>query len=324
MHNAYYYLNKLLDSELFCRYCSKNMNIKISLDALEVIDAIARKGSFAAAAESLYRVPSAITYTVRNLEDNLGVPIFNRSGHRATLTEAGEELLREGRHLLRAAGELELRVKRVATGVETDLGVAISDILHLEAIYPILEEFYEQQFGTRIRVLREVFGGSWDALMTGRACISIGAPGEGPPGGGYSTRLIGTLEFVFAVAPQHPLAQIAGPLQNEDIRQYRSISAADTSRNLPPRTSGILSGQDVLTVPDMQSKLSAQIAGLGVGYLPRKLAEEYTKQGKLMIKEVAEAKSEASGYLAWRSNGGKAQQWLLKRMEKLTLEELIM
>ncbi len=74
----------------------------------------------------------------------------------------------------------------------------------------------------------------------------------------------------------------------------------------------------------MQSKLSAQIAGLGVGYLPRKLAEEYTKQGKLMIKEVAEAKSEASGYLAWRSNGGKAQQWLLKRMEKLTLEELIM
>jgi DNA-binding transcriptional LysR family regulator len=134
MHNAYYYLNKLLDSELFCRYCSKNMNIKISLDALEVIDAIARKGSFAAAAESLYRVPSAITYTVRNLEDNLGVPVFNRSGHRATLTEAGEELLREGRHLLRAAGELELRVKRVATGVETDLGIAISDILHLEAI----------------------------------------------------------------------------------------------------------------------------------------------------------------------------------------------
>ena len=129
---------------------------------------------------------------------------------------------------------------------------------------------------------------------------------------------------VFAVAPQHPLAQIAGPLQNEDIRQYRSISAADTSRNLPPRTSGILSGQDVLTVPDMQSKLSAQIAGLGVGYLPKKLAEEYAEQGKLMIKEVAEAKSEASGYLAWRSNGGKAQQWLLKRLEKLELEDWLL
>lgn len=300
------------------------MNIKISLDALEVIDAIARKGSFAAAAESLYRVPSAITYTVRTLEQDLGVPIFNRSGHRATLTEAGEELLREGRHLLRAAGELELRVKRVATGVETDLGIALSDLLSLEAIYPILDEFYAQNFGTRIRVLREVFGGSWDALTTGRACISICAPGEGPPGGGYNTKLMGTLEFVFAVAPHHPLAKLPDPLQNEDIRQYRSISAADTSRNLPPRTSGILSGQDVLTVPDMRSKLSAQMAGLGVGYLPRKLAEEYVSQGKLIIKKVAETKPEAGSYLAWRSNGGKAQQWLLKRIEKLTLEELLM
>ncbi len=300
------------------------MNIKISLDALEVIDAIARKGSFAAAAESLHRVPSAITYAVRILEDDLGVPIFNRTGHRATLTEAGEELLREGRHLLRAASELELRVKRVATGVETELGIAISDLLRLEAIYPILEDFYSQQFGTRIRVMREVFGGSWDALMTGRACISIGAPGEGPPGGGYSTKLIGTLEFLFAVSPQHPLTRLPGSLQNEDIRQYRSISAADSSRNLPPRTSGIISGQDVLTVPDMQSKLSAQMAGLGVGYLPKKLAEEYARQGKLIIKDVAEAKPEANGYLAWRSNGGKAQQWLLKRLEKLTLEELLM
>jgi DNA-binding transcriptional LysR family regulator len=300
------------------------MNIKISLDALEVIDAIARKGSFAAAAESLYRVPSAITYTVRTLEQELGVPIFNRSGHRAALTEAGEELLREGRHLLRAAGELELRVKRVATGVETELGIAISDILRLESIYPILEDFYLQAFGTRVRVLREVFGGSWYALMTGRACISIGAPGEGPPGGGYSTKPIGNLEFVFAVAPHHPLAQCPDPLQNEDIRQYRSVSAADSSRNLPPRTSGILSGQDVLTVPDMQSKLSAQMAGLGVGYLPRKLAEAHVKQGRLVIKEVAEAKPEAGAYIAWRSNGGKAQQWLLKRLEKLTLEELMM
>ena len=88
------------------------MSIKLSLDSLEVLDAIARKGSFAAAAESLFRVPSAVTYTVRKLEEDLGVSLFNRSGHRAELTEAGTELLREGRHLLVAATELECRVRR--------------------------------------------------------------------------------------------------------------------------------------------------------------------------------------------------------------------
>jgi hypothetical protein len=56
---------------------------KLSLDALLVLDAIARKGSFAAAAEELHRVPSAITYTVQKLEQDLDVQLFDRSGHRA-------------------------------------------------------------------------------------------------------------------------------------------------------------------------------------------------------------------------------------------------
>ena len=83
------------------------MSIKLSLESLEVLDAIARKGSFAAAAESLFRVPSAVTYTVRKLEEDLGITLFNRSGHRAELTEAGAELLREGRNLLNAANCLK-------------------------------------------------------------------------------------------------------------------------------------------------------------------------------------------------------------------------
>lgn len=308
------------------------MNTKLSLEALEVLDAIARKGSFAAAAESLFRVPSAITYTVRRLEDDLGVSLFDRSGHRAELTEAGAELLREGRHLLRAASELESRVKRVATGVETELGIAVDDLFSMRPLYPILHDFYAQGLGTRLRVLREVYGGSWDALVAGRADISVGAAGEGPPGGGYAMRALGVVEFHFAVAPHHPLAALPEPLQNQDIQQYRSISAADSSRNLPPRTSGILSGQDVLTVPDLCSKLEAQISGLGVGYLPRQLAEKHAAVGELVIKQVAESKPQAISHLAWRthsdghggSKGGKAQQWLLKRLEKLTLDELLM
>lgn len=302
--------------------------LKLSIDALEVIDAIARKGSFAAAAESLYRVPSAVTYTIRKLEEDLGVALFDRSGHRANLTEAGAELLKEGRYLLDAAHALESRVKRVATGVETDIGIAISDLFSNDALFDILQDFYAQGFGTRIKIMREVFGGSWDALISGRADISIGAPGEAPPGGGFSTSLLGQLEFVFAVAPHHPLASLPEPLNNHDIIQYRAVAAADSSRNLPPRTSGILSGQDVLTVSDMRGKLEAQLAGLGVGYLPIKMAQQHTKQGQLVIKQVAEPRAVGPSYLAWSNQRnismGKAQQWMLKRLQKLTLDDLLM
>ncbi|MBC7697359.1 MAG: LysR family transcriptional regulator [Bacteroidia bacterium] len=300
------------------------MSIKLSLDSLEVLDAIATKGSFAAAADSLFRVPSAITYTVRKLEEDLGVSLFNRSGHRAELTEAGAELLREGRHLLIAAAELECRVRRVASGVETELTIAVSDLFKLEAIFPILNAFYAQNFGTRIKLLREVFGGGWDALVSGRAGIALGVPGDGPPGGGYTTKPIGTIEFIYAVSSNHPLAKLPEPLQNLDIMKYRSISAADSSRNLAPRTSGILTGQDVLTVPDMQSKLQAQISGLGVGYLPKKLAEQYIATGELVAKLVAEPRHEVTSFLAWRSIGGKSQQWLLEQLQQLTLDEVLM
>lgn len=300
------------------------MGIKLSLESIEVLDAIARKGSFAAAAESLFRVPSALTYTVRKLEEDLGVSLFNRSGHRAELTEAGAELLREGRHLLSAASELESRVRRVASGIETELCIAVSDIFNIAAMYPILDRFYMQDFGTRIKLLREVYGGSWDALLSGRADISVGAPGDAPPGVGYASRPLGKLEFHYAVAPHHPLANMPEPLQNQDIMRYRSVSAADSSRSLPPRTSGILSGQDVLTVPDMEAKLQAQISGLGVGYLPKTLAEKYAAAGKLVIKQVAEPKPEVTSFLAWRTDGGKAQQWLIKELQQMQLENVIL
>ncbi|MEK9824896.1 MAG: LysR family transcriptional regulator [Methylotenera sp.] len=300
------------------------MGIKLSLESIEVLDAIARKGSFAAAAESLFRVPSALTYTVRKLEEDLGVSLFNRSGHRAELTEAGAELLREGRHLLSAASELESRVRRVASGIETELCIAVSDIFNIAAMYPILDRFYAQDFGTRIKLLREVYGGGWDALLSGRADISVGAPGDAPPGVGYAARPFGKLEFHYAVAPHHPLANLPEPLQNQDIMRYRSVSAADSSRSLPPRTSGILSGQDVLTVPDMEAKLQAQISGLGVGYLPKTLAEKYAAAGKLVIKQVAEPKPEVTSFLAWRTDGGKAQQWLIKELQQMQLENVIL
>ncbi|ABE50102.1 LysR family transcriptional regulator [Methylobacillus flagellatus] len=298
------------------------MSIRLSIEALEVLDAIDREGSFSAAAESLHRVPSAITYTIRTLEDDLDIKLFDRSGHKAKLTAAGLELLREGRHLLKAAGELERRVRRVATGIETDIRIAISDLLRLEPLYDILDRFYRQAFGTRVYLQREVYGGSWDALISNRADISIGAPGEGPSGGGYTTRLLGTLEFVFAIAPHHPLADLPEPLSNHDIQQHRSISAADSSRHLPPKTSGILDGQDVLSVPDIPSKALAQIKGLGVGYLPRKLAEYHAARGELLIREVAEPKPEVVAYVAWRS-GGKAQQWLLQELQKVGMEAFL-
>ena len=299
--------------------------MRLSLDAIVVLDAIERHGSFAAAAEVLHRVPSAVTYAVQKLEEDLGIAVFDRSGHRAQLTEAGQELLCEGRRLLAAAGELEARVKRVATGFEVELRIAVDDLVPMERLFPLLEEFYRSSCGTRIKLLTEVYGGAWDALVSGRADLVIGAPSDGPTGGGYNTRPLGLVQWAFMLAPTHPLASAPQPLPPEIIVQHRSIAAADSSRNLPPRTSGLLDGQDVLTVPDMRSKIKFQCAGLGVGYLPLHLTRTDVQAGRLVIRQVVEARTGTPLFIAWRTaQRGKALAWFLERLEEPSLRESLL
>lgn len=289
--------------------------MRLTLDALAVLDAIARRGSFAAAAEELYRVPSAITYTVQKLEQDLNVTLFDRSGHRARLTPAGERLLADGRHVLRSALELERTVKRVATGWETELTLAVNDLLALEPLYALIADFYREESGTRLRLSSEVLGGTWDALLSGRADLAVGAPGDGPEGGGYSVRALGTMEFVFVVAPTHPLATAPEPLDETTIRQYRAVAAADSSRNLPPRTSALLGGQDVLTMPDIRSKCEAHRRGLGVGYVPRHLVADDLAAGRLVVKAVACQPLRPALALVWRNGqNGRALDWFVRRL----------
>jgi DNA-binding transcriptional LysR family regulator len=290
--------------------------MKLSLDALQVLDAIDRKGSFAAAADELHRVPSAVTYSVRQLEDGLGVSLFDRRGNRAILTEAGRELLSEGRRLLQAAADLECRVQQVAKGWESELRVALDTVIAVEKLYGLIEEFYGQNAGTRLRISHEVLGGTWDALASGRADLTIGATGSPPAGRNYSTRTLGTVSMVFVAAPFHPITREARPLTDEVIQRYRAVSVADSSRLLPPRTVGLLSGQDSLTVPSMEAKASAHVAGLGVGFLPRWIAEREVQAGHLVALEVAGTPPSGDALVAWRQGQqGKGLKWFIKRLE---------
>lgn len=290
--------------------------MRLSLDAIQVLDAIDRRGSFAAAAGELHRVPSAITYSVRQLEESLGVVLFDRSGHRAVLTEAGRELISEGRRLLRAAADLECRVQQVAKGWESELRIAVDSLIPIERLYGIVEEFYAQTTGTRLRFAHEVLGGVWDALASGRADLAVGASGDAPSGHQYVTRVLGRAEMRFVAAPFHPICREPQPLTEATLQAYRAVSIGDTSRLLPPRTLGLLSGQEVLTVPTLAAKVAALVAGLGVGFIPRPAAEQEARAGRLEILEVAGTRPSADLLVAWHAdNEGRAMRWFAKRLE---------
>jgi DNA-binding transcriptional LysR family regulator len=297
---------------------------KLTLESLELIDAIDRRGSFSAAADELHKVPSTISYTVAKMEEDLKVPLFLRNGPRIEITEAGRELLREGRVLLQAAADLECRVQRVASGWESSLQIALDGLVPVETLAPAIAAFNEVADATRLRFQEEALTGTWESLLDGRSDLVL-AVGPGPAGGGYLAREVGQVEFWFCVAPFHPLARVEEPLSEAQLRAYRAVAVADSARRLPVRSAGLLSGQRTLTVPSLRTKLRLQVEGVGVGYLPTLCARGCLEAGLLVRKRVEHEREPERLSLAWRARArGKALEWWVNRLtDSQTLESVL-
>lgn len=281
----------------------------ITLDALRVLDAINSKGSFAAAAEALYKVPSALTYTMQKLESDLGIPLFDRSKQRARLTPAGLLVLEQGREILLAASRLEEAVKQLDSGWETHLCIARDTVIPESPLLELVKEFIALDKNVEVSILEEALGGGWDALHTERADIVIGASGELPKGL-FEVRSIGEIEFIFAVAPTHPLATVDAPVDGTQIRDYPLIVVADSSQTLPGRSSGVFDNKQLIRVNSMAAKINAQRLGIGVGFIPRHMAQPYLASGELVEKACAVPRPSQPLYVAWpKESNGKALKW---------------
>jgi DNA-binding transcriptional LysR family regulator len=289
------------------------MHHAITLEALRVLEAIKQNGSFAGAAKALFKVPSALTYTVNKLESDLQVELFNRTGQRAVLTEAGLMLLKEGEALLDAASRLEQRVKQMESGWETKITIAKDTVIHNQLVLDVIDKFCQLEKQVEVSLFEEALGGSWDALQSQRSDIAIGVTGELPKGQ-YTMHQIGEVEFVFAVAKTHPLANHIGTLDESLISQYPAIIVADSARYLPQRSSGLFQSKQVIRVHNMLTKIRAQASGMGVGFLPLHLIKNELESGELVAKATSLHRPPIQTFIAWRKgNKGKALGWFIEQ-----------
>ena len=287
---------------------------RLTLESLEVLDAIDRRGSFAAAAASLHRVPSKITYTVNKLQDDLGVALFRREGRRSVLTPAGRLLLEQGRELLEAADHLVMKTREVDSGWESRLRIALDTLLTMDDLAPHLDAFCRQRPDTEICVATEVLGGTWEAVLDRRADLAIGAADAPPDTPGIEYRTLMKLPWVFAVAPEHPLAGRALLSERERLR-HRAVVISDSSRVQPALTRRVFDKQPRLTVSTMEHKIAAQCAGLGAGFLPRQRIAALISAGALVEVDLEEAPPDSTLFIAWRSGRrGRALNWMIESL----------
>lgn len=302
------------------------MNVDIEIQDLILLETIERLGSFSAAADFLLRTRSAITQHIKKLENQVGFQIFDRSQYRPSFTPKGRLLLERSRLLLRNLERLKSDIQQIKQGWESEFSIAFDDVLAIENVFFLIEEFRKVAPSVTFHVHREVLNGCWEALLENRAMLVIGVTGEPPLPLLCEHRFLGAVDFVFAVAKDHPLTHIQGPILSEDLKAFPAVTIPDTSQSILRRSSGIIVGQPRITVPTMEAKITAQVMGLGVGYLPRPRIQSLLNEGCLVELSISDrAQKKALFNVAWQANSNSPTlEWFLKALESKQVREQLL
>jgi DNA-binding transcriptional LysR family regulator len=293
----------------------------ISIEVLETLDAIERRGSFAKAAEELNKATSAISYAVQKLEEQLDIALFQRLGRRSVLTPAGRLILAEGREILHTTRRLADKAKEVATGWEPRISIGIESLQSYPDFFDVINDFLQGFPTVEIDISECVLNGGWEALEQGRVDLLVGSPGPVPSQKGYRSASIGRVELVPVIAAKHVLVdhsfiKKSDNKQNIDsiMGQLRRIVIHDTSYSGIARSEGLSSDGQMLYVQNMDQKIHAILAGLGIGNLPKHRIQGYLDEGLLLPIDI-EQKDSSESFLAWKiSNKGKGLRAITNKL----------
>jgi DNA-binding transcriptional LysR family regulator len=257
---------------------------RITLDQWSALVAVVEAGGYAQASARLHRTQSTVTYTIKKLEDLLGVKVFELRGRKAELTPTGQVLYRRGKSLIEEAGRVERAAAELARGWEPEIRIAVDIVFPTWLLLECLAEFGEQHPDTRIELLESVLGGTDEALTAGSVDLAIG--GNVP--GGFPGDPLMQVRFVCAAAPSHPLHRLGRTLALADLRQHRHLVVRDSGARRS-RSGGWLN-EKRWTVSHKATSIRAACMGLGFAWFPEENIREELASGALVPLPLAEGR----------------------------------
>ena len=248
---------------------------RITLDQWSALVAVVESGGYAQASERLHRTQSTVTYTIKKLEELLGVKAFELRGRKAVLTPAGEALYRRGKALVEEAARVERAARELARGWEPEIRLAVDIIFPTWLLLECCAEFGRAHPDTRIEITESVLGGTEEALTEGRVDFVVG----GVVPGGFLGDPLMQVRFVCAAAPSHPLHGLGRELTLEDLRQHRHLVVRDSGA-LRSRSGGWLNERR-WTVSHKATSIRAACMGLGYAWYPEENIRDELAEGRL-------------------------------------------
>lgn len=252
---------------------------RLTLDQLRTLIAVAETGSFSGAARRLRRVQSAISQTVRALEDTLGIALFERRGRASALTDAGQAILADARRLISGAEALRARAETIAADIEPELTLAVDAMFPNGVLMESLKGLAKQFPLLPVTVFTEALGGAEQRLRDGTARLGIFPPRARTLEGLTIDRLV-PITMVPVVSAGHPLAGAKTPIANAVLAEHVQLVLTDRTQITAGFSGGVIS-QRVWRFADLATRLDYLLAGFGWCNMPLHLVEGHIREGRL-------------------------------------------
>jgi DNA-binding transcriptional LysR family regulator len=290
----------------------------VSLDQLRAFIASADEGSFSAASRKLHRAQSVVSELVSNLEGQIGVTLFDRSGRYPALTSEGAVLLTDARNISAGLDFMKARAKGMATGLEPELSVVVDVFFPIVAITEAAKEFREKFSGTPLRLYVEALGAAYQPVLDGIAGIGIVGSLPIVPPSFTTERLIG-VTMVMVAAREHPLAKYEGTIPKSELTKHVQLVLTDRSSLSKGREFGVMS-TSTWRLADLFAKHAFLLNGLGWGGMPVHVVKDDIAAGRLVELQIEDFPlggmiMPMSAVYPTSAPPGPAGRWLIERMK---------
>ncbi len=288
-----------------------------TLDQLLVLSTVVETGSFSAAARRLGRAQSVVSYSIANLESQLGLTLFDRAQRRPALTEAGRAVLADARRVGRAVEDLRARAAGLSGGLEAEVTLAVDVMVPIERLVGALHEFAASFPTVALRLHVEALGAVVQ-LVLARTC-TLGISGwMALLHDGLERHPLDGIVMVPVVSPRHRLASLDGPIAVAALRDETQLVLSDRSRLTEGQDFGVLSAR-CWRLGDLGAKHALLRAGLGWGNMPEAMVARDLREGRLVRLRIdGHAPLRLLPMLIHRSDAplGPAATWLARRLRE--------
>jgi DNA-binding transcriptional LysR family regulator len=287
-----------------------------TLDQLRVFLAVVDEGSFAGAARKLGRANTAVSYSIANLEAQLGILLFDReSTRKPQLTNAGRTVLSEARTTINVINGLHAKVKGLLRGLEAELHVVLDVKLPASRVADALKAFRAEFPTVSLRLYIEALGAVRQMVLDRTATIGIAAALDVEVAG-IERIAVGSVELIPVAAPDHPLA-CAGRNAPGAGRDHIQLVLTDRSPLTQGKDIGVVAAQ-TWRLADLGSKHLLLKEGVGWGFMPEPMVREDIERGRLVQLDMPDWRSASIRLDAIHRTDtppGPAGSWLIDRFE---------